>query len=81
MRRSMVNFIRRMLAQTKAARTIALIEETEPVRYKNLLERARKQYPTPQTEDEEIFWRAFSDYSGLRLPKGYGRNGTGSYSR
>ncbi|MCL4540228.1 MAG: hypothetical protein M1378_11645 [Bacteroidetes bacterium] len=66
------NWLKRFIAGGKAEREIDYMMEFEPRKYRALERQVRRGYPAPQSESDAIWWKTFSEYSGIPLPKGYG---------
>lgn len=66
------NWLKRFIAGARAENEMDYMMEFQPRKYRALERQARRGYPTPQSEEDFIFWKTFSEYSGIPLPKGYG---------
>lgn len=68
-----LNWFRRFLDESKAESTIVEIQRSMPWRWRSDVDTVTKfGYPDPKSEYEASYWKVFSEYSGVRLPKGYG---------
>ena len=67
-----MNPISWLIYKGRAERTISDIIEFEPWRYRGMIRKVKRGYPTPQSEEDAIFWKTFSECCGVPLPEGYG---------
>lgn len=68
-----LNWFRRFLDESRAESTIVEIQRSMPWKWHEQVDAVTKfGYPDPRSEYEATYWKVFSEYSGVRLPQGYG---------